>query len=87
MAQSVGCPTLDFDLGHDLRVVVSSSPASGAALSTKSAWDSLPEAAPHLPSVAEPELPESLSEPPLSCFPGAALGPRKTVFCPSFCFS
>lgn len=37
----------------------------------------LPEAAPHLPSAVEPELPEFPSEPLQSCFPEAVLRPRK----------
>ena len=44
-AQSVECLTLGFSSGHDLRVV-RSIPASGSALSRKSAWDSLPASPP-----------------------------------------
>uniref|UniRef100_A0A9L0JLH6 N-terminal asparagine amidase n=1 Tax=Equus asinus TaxID=9793 RepID=A0A9L0JLH6_EQUAS len=45
----------------------------------------LPEAAPHWPSAAEPELPEFLSEPLLSCFPEAVLRPRKTLLLSASC--
>ena len=40
MAQSVKCPTLDFDSGHDLSVM-RLSPTSGSALSVEPARDSL----------------------------------------------
>ena len=40
MVQLVKCPTLDFDWGHDLRVV-GLSPGLGSMLSTESAGDSL----------------------------------------------
>ena len=40
VAQSVEHPTLDFDSGHDPRVM-GSSPALGPVLSMEPAWDSL----------------------------------------------
>lgn len=46
----------------------------------------LPEAAPHLPSAAEPELPGFLSEPLLSCFPEAVLRPRKALSVQAACW-
>ena len=40
VAQSIECPTVDFNLGHDLRVM-GLSPIWGSMLGKESAWDSL----------------------------------------------
>ena len=40
-AQSVECPTLDFSLGHDPRVVRSSLALGNSTLSAEPIWDSL----------------------------------------------
>ena len=44
MSKSVECPTLDFGLGHDPRVV-GSSPESGSALIVETTYDSLSSSA------------------------------------------